>query len=185
MAEWITRWGLFAIFAGAATEGDLTMVLAGASCHLGLLRLPDVIAIGFAGSLLSDAILFALARTHADRIRETGLYRRAAPRLSGFLDRVGPRQILTARFVYGTRVPTMLLWGIRGLSWKRFLALAPVGCAAWAAAIALLGFVSSRGASKLLGEVESVELWLLGVLLVGAAIVLFVRLRPRLRRTPR
>jgi membrane protein DedA with SNARE-associated domain len=179
MAEWISHWGFVAVFVGAATEGDLTMVLAGASCHLGLLRLPQVIAIGFAGSLASDAFVFALARAYAERIHATALYRRTAPRLERLVDRFGPRQILFARFVYGTRVPTMLIWGTRRLSWTRFLTLAPLGCAAWASAVALVGFASSRAASTLVGEVERVELRLLGVLLVGATIAVLIRLLRR------
>lgn len=77
----------------------------------------------------------------------------------------------------------MLFWGVRGLSYSRFLMVDLVGCAIWAAILCTVGYAGSSGVAVLVGEVKRVELWLLGMGLASA--VAFVAGRFLYRRKRR
>jgi membrane protein DedA with SNARE-associated domain len=172
MEALIERWGLVAVFLGTLLEGDVVMLLAGVVAHLGFLKFAAAFLAGAAGAIVSDVAWFAAGRWQAGRIRESALYRRAGPGIERVAGRIGPRQVMLCRFVYGTRVPTLLLWAVRGLSFPRFLALDLAGCILWAAAFGCLEYFMSGSAALVMGEVKRVEYWLLGGLLVAIAVVL-------------
>ncbi len=181
MEAWIARWGLLAVLVGSTTEGDVTAVAAGFASHLGLLSFPAVVAMLFAGGLASDLFLYLVGRSRSHDFRDTRLYRRAGPALERWADRFGPNQILSARFLYGTRAATMVFWGIRHLPAQRFVPRAVLGAAAWAASFAGFGYVLSDSAEKMLGQVRRIELWLLAGVVLGVVLVLVLR-RPVRRR---
>ncbi len=185
METWIARWGLIAVFFGAATEGDVTMILTGFVSHLGLLDFPVAIAIGALGAVISDATWYGLARWKADALRSSALYRRVGPYVETIADRIGPKQILVCRFIYGTRVPTLIYWALRGVSVPRLLVYLVPGCLAWAAAVGCAGYLLSGTATQILGKVRHAEHWLLGAFLAATALVVALHLLARVRRRRR
>ncbi|HEU4403552.1 MAG TPA: VTT domain-containing protein [Candidatus Polarisedimenticolia bacterium] len=178
----IVRFGLAAVFVGAAIEGDVTLILAGVTAHLGLLDLPAAAGLGALGGFASDLACYGLGRSHAAAIRNSRIYRRAGPTIERVAARLGPRQIPVARFVYGTRVASMLFWGMRGLPLWRFAAFDLPGCVLWAAVFCGLGYMLSGSAAALIGEVKRVEIWLAGALCVSALFLAALRLLARSRR---
>ena len=108
------------------------------------------------------------------RFREGKLYRKVGPTIERLAYRLGPWELLAARFVYGTKAASMLFWGLHGLRVTRFLLIDVIGCTIGALVFTGLGYVVSGSAIALLGKVKRVELWLLGVLLVGAVIVFII-----------
>ena len=113
--------GAVAIFLGAALEGDLSLVLAGVVAHLGFFDLPLAILCGIGGSFTSDCLWYALGRWRGPHFRAGAIYRRFGPQVEKLARRLGPWQLLTARFVYGTKNATMVFWGLHGLDLRRFL----------------------------------------------------------------
>lgn len=178
----IERLGLVAVFVGAATEGDLTLVLTGVAAQMGLLNLTVGIAVGALGGFAGDAAWYALGRHRAVAIRGTPLYRRAAPTIDRFIVRLGPWQILLARFLYGTRVATMLFWGIRGLPFWRFAAIDMLACVLWATTLGSLGFLLSGSATVLLGNIKRVQIGLLVVLVAVIGMIVVWKVVARLIR---
>ncbi|HEV7366052.1 MAG TPA: hypothetical protein VGN76_09430, partial [Gemmatimonadales bacterium] len=88
--------------------------------------------------------------------------------------RMGPWELLAARFVYGTKAASMVFWGLHGLSLPRFLLIDTLGCAIGATVFTGLGYLVSGSATVLLGKVRRVQLWLLGALVVGVVIVYII-----------
>jgi membrane protein DedA with SNARE-associated domain len=172
----IVRYGLLAVFLGAATEGDATLLLTGVAAHLGLLGLPAALTVGALGGFAGDIALFGAGRQRAAAIRRSFLYKRTGPVIERFVDRIGVWQIAVARFVYGTRIATMLFWGVRGLRFWRFVAIDLAGCALWAVAVGGVGYLASNSAAAMLGRVRRIRLWLLGALLLSAVALLAAHL---------
>src|SRR2546425_6912433 len=135
MEHLIVRYGLAVVFFGAAVEGDVTMILAGVTAHIGLFPLPSAIALGALGGMAGDSFFYALGRRHSGSLRTSALYRKAEPAIERFTGRVGELQIGLARFVYGTRMASMLFWGVKGLPFWRFALIDAAGCALWAAVL--------------------------------------------------
>lgn len=173
--ELVSRFGLPAVFVLTAIEGDLGLILGGVAAHLGLMSPPAVIVVGTLGGFAGDAAWFSIGRRTADTVRSSAAYRRVGPTLERLVARFGPRQILLARPVYGTRVASMLFWGSQGLAPTRFAILDVPACAVWAVLLSSLGYYSSRSVAGLLGEVRHVETWLAIAALVAVVVALCVR----------
>jgi membrane protein DedA with SNARE-associated domain len=181
--ELVSRFGLPAVFLLTALEGDLALILGGVAAHLGLMSPLAVIVVGTLGGFAGDAAWFAIGRRAADAVRSSAAYRRVGPTLDGLVTRFGPRQMLLARPVYGTRVATMLFWGSRRMAPATFATLDLPACAVWAVLLSSLGYYSSRSVAALLGDVKHVETWLgIAALAVVAAAVCAHVLVARARR---
>jgi membrane protein DedA with SNARE-associated domain len=174
LEELLIRYGLLAVVIGAAFEGDFSLILAGVVAHLGIFPLPHAIAAGALGSLLGDSVWYGFGRLRGPRFRKAKLYQRVGPTVERLANRLGPWELLAARFVYGTKAASMLFWGLHGLRTAPFLMIDGVGCVLGATMFTGLGYLVSGSATALLGKVKRVELWLLGVLLVGAVIVFII-----------
>jgi membrane protein DedA with SNARE-associated domain len=179
----LKRWGLFAVFAGAATEGDVTMLLAGVLAHLGLIDLASAIVVGTLGGYGTDLFAYAIGRLRSDKIRAGQLYRRLGPTVERLGGIFGVWQVVIARFIYGTNLATMFFSGVRALSLSLFLPLAFAGCAIWASVLAILGYVMSRSATAVIGEVQRGERWFLVALVACAGVSVTLRFLLRRRRS--
>ncbi len=190
MEDLLIQYGFVAVLVGTALEGDVTMLLAGVLAHLGYIEFPAAVTAGCLGALASDSAFFLAGRQGGARVRETRAYARAAPLIEGIARCSGAWELVATRFVFGTRVASMLFWGLRGLPWPRFVAIDATGCAAWALVLATLGYAFSGSAALIIGEVKKVEWWLGTALLVGAAAVIIAhrllrRLTSRVREERR
>ena len=175
MEAFIVRYGLLAVFVGAGLEGDVTLILAGVTVHLGLLHFPSAVGVGSLGAFVTDCVWYGVGRSRAATIGSTGVYRRVAHLIEPLADRLGSGEIVVARFVYGARLASMLLWGMRRISWRRFAALDLLGCVLWANVLAGLGFVFSGSAEALIGRVRRIEIWLLVAMLLAASSLILRR----------
>ena len=174
LEDLVVRYGLAAVFIGSAFEGDFTLILAGVVAHLGYFPYPLAVAAGAIGSLLGDLAWYALGRLRGPRFRAGGFYRRVGHRIEKLARRLGPAQLLAARFVYGTKAASMLFWGLHELPLVRFLLVDSVGAMIGSAVFTGLGYLVSGSATLLLGKVRRVQFWLLGALVVGVVLVFVI-----------
>lgn len=181
MQEFLARYGLLAVFIGAIVEGDVVMIMAGVAAHLRLFDLPDAIVTGWAGGMVADFLAYVVGRSWSTAIRRTAMYARARRTIERLARSFGAKEIIVARFAYGTRLPSMLFWGLQRLPFSRFAAFDVVGCGLWSAAFATLGFVLSNQAAAVLGDVKRIEHWMLGAALFAAVLVGVSRLVIRRR----
>ena len=170
----VLRYGLAAVFLGSAIEGDFTLILAGVAAHLGYFPFPLAVAAGVVGSMLGDLAWYALGRVRGRRFRAGPFYRRVGHRIEALARRIGPAQLIAARFVYGTKAASMVFWGLHDLPLVRFLLVDGIAAVIGATVFTGLGYVVSGSATLLLGKVRRVQLWLLGALLVGAVLVFLI-----------
>ena len=174
LQELLIRYGLLAVGLGAAFEGDFSMIVAGVVSHLGVFEFPYAVAAGTVGSLVGDSLWYGFGRLRGPRFKEGKLYHRVGPTVERLAGKLGPWELLAARFVYGTKAASMLFWGLHGLPLGRFLLIDAIGCGLGAFVFTGLGYLVSGSATVLLGKVKRVELWLLAALLVGAVIVFII-----------
>jgi membrane protein DedA with SNARE-associated domain len=170
----ILRYGLAAVFVGAAVEGDLTLILAGVAAHLGYFSFPAAVAASVVGGLLADLAWYTLGRVRGPKFRAGRLYRRVGHRIEILARRLGAAELVASRFVYGTKAASMVFWGLHGMSLPRFLIVDAIGCVLGSLVFTGLGYAVSGSATVLLGRVRRVERWLLGAVLVGALLVFVI-----------
>jgi membrane protein DedA with SNARE-associated domain len=170
----ILRYGLGAVFVGAAVEGDLTLILAGVAAHLGYFPFGLAVAAGTVGGFLADLGWYGLGRVCGTRFRTGRLYRRVGPRIEALARRLGAAELVASRFVYGTKAASMVFWGLHGMSLPRFALVDAIGCVIGSLVFTGLGYAVSGSATVLLGRVRRLQLWLLGAVLVGAVLVFLI-----------
>ena len=156
---------------GAALEGDGTALLAGVVAHLGLLDTAVAMGAAWAGAFAADVFWFACGRRAAPRALRSRAYARVAPLVARLAGRAGLATVLLSRFVYGTRVATMVYWGVRDTPVLRFAAVDLAATGVWAAAFVTLGRALGGGATAVLGEVQQLERRLLAVVVVAVVVV--------------
>ncbi|HEV8455129.1 MAG TPA: DedA family protein [Gemmatimonadales bacterium] len=174
LQQLLIQHGLLAILIGSAFEGDFTLLLAGVVAHLGIFPFPLAVGAGAVGSLVGDSLWYGFGRLRGPKFREGKLYRRVGPTVDRLARRLGPWELLAARFVYGTKAASMLFWGLHGLSVPRFLLIDALGCIIGSFVFTGAGYLVSGSATVLLGRVKRVQLWLLGALIVGVVIVYLI-----------
>jgi membrane protein DedA with SNARE-associated domain len=95
-------------------------------------------------------------------------------RIEALARRLGPWQLLAARFVYGTKAASMLFWGLHDLPLAKFLLVDGIGAVIGSVVFTGLGYLVSGSATLLLGKVRRVQLWLLGAFVVGVVLVFII-----------
>ena len=166
--------GPAAVMAGAALEGDLTLILAGVIAHTGIFPFRIAVAAGALGTYVADCVWFMLGRWRGPGLRASRIYTRVGPGVERLARRFGPVQLVASRFVYGTRIASMVFWGLAGLPVLRFLLIDLAGAVLGALVFGLLGWGLSGSVTALLGHVHRIELLLLAVLVVGGGIVAWI-----------
>jgi membrane protein DedA with SNARE-associated domain len=174
LSSLVAHYGLLAVFLGSALEGDFTLILAGVAAHLRYFPFPLAVAAGAAGSLLGDLAWYGLGRVRGPRFRAGRFYRRVGHRIEALARRLGPSQLLAARFVYGTKAASMVFWGLHELPLAKFLLVDGIGVVLGSTVFTGLGYLVSGSATLLLGKVRRVQRWLLGALLTGAVLVFLI-----------
>jgi membrane protein DedA with SNARE-associated domain len=142
--------------------------------HLGYFPFPLAIAAGAAGSLVGDLAWYGLGRVRGPRFRAGRFYRRVGHRIEALARRLGPLQLLAARFVYGTKAASMVFWGLHDLPLAKFLLVDGIGVVLGSTVFTGLGYLVSGSATLLLGKVRRIQRWLLGALLAGAVLVFLI-----------
>ena len=161
MREFLNIYGLWAAFILALIENDVAFIAIGVVAKLGDnnpitpdLNLFAVIPAAIIGAIIHDSIWFALGRMNSDTIKSSRVYRRIGPMVERLAHRFGPWEIFLARFIYGTRNPSSVFWGIQRLPWVKFAGIELIALTIWGCLLTAIGFHSTGWALRLLGKVE-------------------------------
>lgn len=145
---------------GSPIPEDLLLLTAGYLVFSGVFDWRAALAIGVAGVVISDVMLFSAGRHLAWRSRQgvnnQVLSRERLARASGWFDRVGDRLVFMARLVPGTRAMVFLAAGVRAVPGWRFLRYDFLGAALWVPAMLVVGHASGSR----IGNLEAMVAWL-------------------------
>ena len=137
----IARYGLFALFLGAAFEGETVVVIGGIMVHRDLLPFLPAIAVAACGSFIADQIFFWIGRRHRDHRFVVRMKRRPAfARAVAAFERHPVAFTFAFRFLYGLRTVSPIAIGTTRLTTARFVTINAVAALAWAATFILLGY---------------------------------------------
>ncbi len=171
MQNFLSDYGLIALFLCAIFENDVVFIMTGVVVHLGIVHPESAFLACLAGALLHDSLWFWLGHARSDSIRSSRVYRKLGPAVERLAARFGPWELLLSRFIYGTRNPSLVFWGTQKLSVFRFAAIELTAFMIWGGALTGLGYFLSDRAQALIGGIGSVERFLLGAL--GVALLIY------------
>lgn len=179
-----TLTGIFLLLIGGGVglpiPEDLTLLAAGVLAHQRILRLRDVIAVGFVGVVCADWIIYLAGRRYGREIVRLPVLARlfGASRLDavrGAVERHGARAVFAARFMLGFRIATFLAAGTFRVSPLRFAIAEAAASAIFVPAMVTLGFLFSDQAVRIARHVGRVQHW--AVLIGLLALALYLALR--------
>lgn len=179
MEEFISRYGLIAVFFGTMLEGDLTLVIAGVLARYGVVGFSfgEVLVTGTAGAVLGDWVSYAVGRACRDRVESLRLYARARPRLERLKGKFGTFSVFAVKYFWGLRTTSSIFWGVANFGFARFAALSVASCGAWVLLLSGVGYFFTAGVESLIANVRRLEIWFVMILGFSSLIVLIVKLR--------
>lgn len=155
LTDFISNYGLPAVFAGAAVEGETEVLLGGFAAERGLLEYSHVVLAAIFGSFLADQLLFALGR-YASGFhflkRVTGSS--AARQITNVLERHPTAFVLGFRFVYGVRIVSPVVIGLSKISATKFVALNSLAAAIWGTMFATIGYLGGHTLQALYARLD-------------------------------
>jgi membrane protein DedA with SNARE-associated domain len=163
----LVKYGLLAVFLAAAFEADVVPVLTGALAHLGYMNAGLAIICITTGALAGDCLWFLAGWNFSNGIQSRSIYIRMAPLVERLTSRIGLWQIPASHLIYGTRVATMTLFGIRRLNVSKFMVTDACACLVISTVLFTLGFGLSASAAQIIGHVKRIELFMLCLVLIS------------------
>jgi membrane protein DedA with SNARE-associated domain len=162
MREFLNHYGLWAAFLLAMLENDVAFIAIGVVARLGdgdpatpdNLNIYSAVMAAIAGALIHDTVWFTVGFLHSEWFKSSKVYERIGPVIERFAERFGPWEIFFARFIYGTRNPTSVFWGIHRLRYPVFASINLLGLVVWGSLLGTIGFHFTSLAFKIIGKVE-------------------------------
>jgi membrane protein DedA with SNARE-associated domain len=174
------KYGVIAVFVAAMVEADVVPVLTGVVAHFGYVKVGPAVLAATTGAFAGDYLWFCAGVYYSKTIQQSSLYRRAGRVTEKLIRRLGPWQIPASHLVYGTRVSTMVFWGVQRTSSLKFALIDGSGCLVLTGLLFSLGFAFSGNASLIVGRVKQVELLLLVGVISGLLLCLTSKVVRRL-----
>ena len=203
LSPWFAEWGLWLILVATFLEssilvasfvpGESVLLLGGffssSNSVVGLepvMQLEAVITVAFLGAFLGDLVGFAIGRRYGQTIvrrfgRFVFLSADRMPVLEAYFRSYGKRAVLFGRFAPFLRSIRTLIAGTAGMPFRSFVVPAFVGAGAWAALVAVTGFLLSesyRVAENAFGRIGLVVF----LLLIVAFVLTWRSVRLRVQR---
>ena len=171
MEGYIREFGYAAILIGTFFEGETVLLVGGFLANRTYLELPWVIAAALVGTLCGDQMYFYLGRIKGlEFLQRRPRWKRKSARVRELLRRHQTLVVFGFRFLYGARTMIPFLIGASKVSPIRFLMLNVIGVTVWAVSVGIAGYLLGRTVTIFLADVETYELWVLGVLGAGGVI---------------
>lgn len=180
----ISRFGYPALILGLLLEGETVLVLGAFMAHRGYLSLPLVIATGFLVTFASDQFFFWLGRTRGNHFLEgRPAWKPNVEKARALLHRNTSLLFVMFRFMYGLRTVMPLVFGLSGLSPRRFAVLNFIGAFVWALIFGIAGFLFGQLAEVVLADAAKYEHWIaLCIVIAGASVWLYRRHADRIAK---
>ena len=175
---------LLACGLGLPIPEDITLVTAGYLAYLENIELKFAIAVGFFGVLAGDFILFSLGRLLGKRVfKLPGIRLVVTPKAVAIaeekLRRNARKVCFTARFLAGLRAPIYLSAGILGVRPLIFIAMDSLAALLSVPALVYLGYHFGDEIELGLNYMRRAEKYILVVLAILGAVVVFKAIRKR------
>lgn len=175
MTELLTQHHAWIVFFGAFLFGETLIIPAAVVAAQGHYSIFAVAGWSYLGTITSDAIWFSCAQPLSRILKRNEKWNdRYGTALAWIDKRFGERPeraLLFIKFVYGTRIATLMYLALRPLGFRRFVAFNAGGAAVWVVAIVTVGWLAGRGIANLQGGLSRLEY------LVPAALVLALILK--------
>lgn len=170
---------------GVPLPEDIVLIMGGYLAYEGNARLGPMIAVGYAGILLGDSIIYVLGRTVGSRLVQVWPFRRILSaekraQVEAYFERYGQRIVIAARFMPGVRAVTYFSAATVGMRYGRFILFDGLAALLSAPLFVLLGYIFGHQIEYVLHAVRRSQAVALGA--IAGVVLLYVAWRLLRRR---
>jgi len=172
--------GYLATFLGALLEGEFLLLTAVVSSKLGYFNLYGAMVAGFAGAYVADYFKFVVAKTQGQYVLKK------RPKLKEKIDKhtdwfcKAPYLILIFyRFFFGFTTATILMAGLKNISYGVFGLLSAISIALWVIVLSSFGYFCADAMIQKLEFIGMHKLELVGILSTIGILYWFFVKRPQ------
>jgi membrane protein DedA with SNARE-associated domain len=168
--DFISRYGLYAVFLLVMIEGDITLLLAGVLAHsyfFGEHSFAWVVLAGTLGGSASDNIAYLTGREFRKGVRDIRFYRAAKPRMERLTNNFGGLSIFLSKYIYGLRWASCIFHGVGRMPYLRFMLLSLMSCFAWVLLLSGAGYFFSGAVIGIIGDFQRLGKVLLVIVVAG------------------
>lgn len=170
---------LLACGLGFPLPEDVALITGGYMVYQGHASLPVMMAVGFAGILAGDSLVFALGRRARGRVTTGLLARHLTPeriaKVEAQFEKRGAVMVMIARFLPGVRAATYFVAGGAKMSYGRFIAYDGLAALLSAPLFVLAGDYFGKHIHHVVGWAKQFHAWLIAAIAV-ALVVIVVRM---------
>lgn len=194
LSQFFTEYGYVAVFLvliacgmGVPIPEDITLVSGGVIAGLGHADVHLMFAVGMAGVLIGDGLMFAGGRIFGHRILKfRPVARVMTPKryaqVQEKFDKYGNWVLFVARFLPGLRTPIYISAGIsKRISYLRFFLMDGLAAMISVPVWVYLGAYGAQNLDNLMKKVHHVQTFVLVLMAAGAAVILYFWYRRRIR----
>lgn len=140
------QYGNLIVFLGVMIGGEAILLPAVFLASIGVMDLFWVLFFGLAGIMLSDSVWYWVGTKlhgrsdYVDKIINRQRYQKQIDLLRRKFTKHSNRILIFSKFVYGTRIATILYSGYRKITYETFLKYNFIGSFLWLILITLLGY---------------------------------------------
>jgi len=169
--------GLIAAGLGVPITEDVYILAAGVLAQRGMVSLPGIFCVCFAGVIVGDILIYVLARRLGMAAYNRPIFARLMPpgrreRVEALIERRGGLIVFGARFVAGLRMPVFAIAAVHKMGLARFLAWDIAALVLSAPLVFGMGYLFSSEITAVAAGLGSARNWiLLGVVCAVVAVV--------------
>ena len=172
----LLQYELPAIFFGAFFFGETVIITAAFLSGQGVWSILNVFWLAFLGTIASDLIWFLLGHSIYKYLKNWQNYQdKYQPTINKLQKITGDKPFLALlfiKFLYGTRILTILYLSTRKIGFKKFVFYDAIGTIIWLAVLLPIGWLAGKGIGNYIKILDNTEY----TLLVIVAIVIILRL---------
>ena len=161
-----------AIFIGTVLFGETVIITAAFLAAEGLWTLSDVFWLSLAGTVVSDSAWFLFGHKILVFFNRWGKHKPRGERLLSAIENItGTNRfalILCVKFIYGTRIFTIMYLSMRKMNYLRFVAYDTIGSTIWLCVMCTIGWMAGKSIANLAPYWNTFEYTALFLILVIA-----------------
>ncbi|MCS6874120.1 MAG: DedA family protein [Pyrinomonadaceae bacterium] len=166
----IETYGIYAVFALCAIEGDLTLILSGLMAHNGFFgqySFIKVLIAGTFGGVVGDTVAYLIGRFFNHTIKNTAFYQRSKPRIDSLTNKFGAFALVLSKYIYGIRTAMCISIGACRMPFHKFVLIDTISCGFWVLILAGSGYFFSGAITKIIGDFHQIGYVLVVIAIVG------------------
>ena len=151
--SFVRDYGLLAVFAGSAAEGESVAIVGGFFAHQMLLPLWQTYVAALIGTFVGDTAYYVFGKRFADHRWVTKMRGKPGFKHAMKLAQTRPRAfVFFNRYAYGLRLLGGVCCGLAKINWNTFLIYNALSSVVWATLFVGIGYFFGLGAEALIGD---------------------------------